>query len=224
MERPPEAAALTESLATEAFQDAYDGRLWVWGVPSRSAVGGDPVATWAIGAGDANPATARFQVGTVRLDLYDARPGAFFEPTRLPVPALAQPVRLDEFASLVAIEHEHDQVQPGETLPVALYWQALTPADTSYTVFVQAIDEAGRKAGQVDRPPCDGGCPTTTWRPGDLVGERYDLPLNADAAPGRYALIVGMYDLVTGERLPWLDADGIPLGDSLNVGMVDVQP
>jgi hypothetical protein len=224
MERPHEAAALTESLATEGFQDAYDGSVWVWGVPDKSEIGVKPAATWVIGAGDPDPAMARFQVSNVRLDHYDARPGELFELDRLPVPTLAPPLRLDQVADLVAVDVKKDEVQPGETLPVALYWRALAPADTSYTVFVQAIDEAGRKGGQVDRLPCDGGCPTTTWRPDDLVGERYDLLLDAGAAPGRYALIAGMYDLVTGERLPWFDTEGNPLGDALKVGMVNVQP
>jgi len=224
MERPQEAAALTESLVTEAFQDAYDGHLWVWGVPDKREVGADAVATWVIGAGDPEPATARFQVGTVRLDLYESRPDERFQIDRLPAPALVSPARLDQVADLVAVDLEGGQVQRGETLPLALYWQALAPVGTSYTVFVQAIDEGGGKAGQVDRLPCDGGCPTTTWRPGDLVGERYDLPIGADAPPGRYELIAGMYDLATGERLPWLDANGSPLGDSLPVGAVDVQP
>ena len=224
MERPHEAAALTDSLATEALQDAYDGHLWVWGVPDKNEVGTEVAAIWAIGAGDPEPATARIQVGAVRLDLYDSRPGERFQVTRLPVPALSLPLRLDQVADLVAIGVETGRVQPGETLPVSLYWRAVAPVGTSYTVFVQAIDQGGQKAGQVDRLPCDGGCPTTTWRPGDLVGERFDLAIGDDVPPGRYELIAGMYDLATGERLPWLDASGAPLGDFVPVGSVDVQP
>jgi hypothetical protein len=187
-------------------------------------VGAEATATWVIGAGDPEPAGGRFQVGAVRLDLYKSRPGESFQVDRLPVPTLPTPLRLDPVADLVAVELEGGEVQPGETLPVVLYWQAVAPVDTSYTVFVQAIDQGGRKAGQVDRVPCDGGCPTTTWRPGDLVGERYDLLLDSGAPPGRYELIAGMYDLATGERLPWLDAGRNPLGDSLTVGTVELQP
>ncbi len=95
--------------------------------------------------------------------------------------------------------------------------------DISYTVFVQVIDEAGTKAGQVDRIPCNGGCPTTTWRAGDLVGERYDLDIGLDTPPGRYRMISGMYDLVTGENLPWLDAQGGSMGNHLVLGTIDVQ-
>ena len=106
---------------------------------------------------------------------------------------------------------------------MALYWRALAPMDTSYTVFVQAIDEAGSKIGQVDRTPCNGGCPTTTWRAGDLVGERYDLAIGIDTPPGQYRIISGMYDLATMENLPWLNAQGEDVGSYLVLGKVDVQ-
>ena len=223
MERPNEAAALTDPLLTEAFQDAYDGRIPVWGELSKEEVGVKHDATWVIGAGDPGSAAARFQAGSVRLDLY-LPPGQPFNAARLPVPPLAESRRLGEAIELVAVQIDPTTVHQGETLPVSLYWRALAPMEASYTVFVQAIDSQGTKAGQVDRPPCDGGCPTTTWRPGDLVGERYDLPIRPDAPPGPYLLIAGMYDLTTGENLPWLDAQGKAVGSYLVLGTVQVQP
>jgi hypothetical protein len=235
MEQPGEVAALTDPPSTEAFQDAYDGRLWTWGVPSKDDIEGEYEAVWVLGAGDPEPAAARFQVGAVRLDFYPP-PGQAFDTARLPVTPpeegvpLAEALRLGDAAHpegvvrLAGMELGASTVRSGETLPLALYWQALAPMSTSYTVFVQAIDRAGVKAGQVDLLPCNGGCPTTTWRPGDLVGEKYDLPIRADAPPGRYQLIAGMYDLAAGEALSWLDAQGHPLGSFMPLGIVDVQP
>ncbi len=222
MERPGEAAALTDHLLTGAFQDAYDGRLPVWGVPSREQVGGEHDAVWAIGSREPEVVAARFQVGTARLDL-DLPPGQIFETERLPVPPLEQRVRLGRVVELVAVRLDDTAVRPGGLLPLALYWRTLAPMDTAYTVFVQVIDEEGVKAGQVDRPPCDGGCPTMTWRPGDLVGERYDLSIRPDAPPGHYQVIAGLYHLATGERLPHLDGQGNVIGDSVSIGSVDVQ-
>ena len=91
-------------------------------------------------------------------------------------------------------------------------------------MFVQAIDAAGVKAGQLDRLPCGGGCPTTSWQPGELVGEWIDVPIRADAPPGRYQLIAGLYDLATGERLA---VQGLPTGETLDyvsLGLVEVMP
>jgi hypothetical protein len=222
MEHSGEAVALTEPLLTEVFQDAYDGRLWVWGVPSKEGMAGEHSAVWSAGKGDPDPATARFQVGTVRLDHFPAS-GLPFDPSRLPVAPLEERVRLGDAVELVAVQLDDVQISPGGTLSLGICWRALTPMDTSYTVFVQVIDQEGIKAGQADRIPCDGGCPTTTWRPGDLVGERYDLPIGNDAPPGRYQIIAGMYDLATGENLPWLDAQGGLVGNYLVLGTVDVQ-
>jgi hypothetical protein len=228
-ERPNEAAALTDLFLTEAFQNAYDGGIPVWGVPSKENVGGQHDATWVIGSGDSDLASgprsarARFQIGTVRLDLY-LPAGQRFEPARLPAPQLADKPRLGEVVELVAVQLEHTTAHQGDTLPVTLYWRALASTDVAYTVFVQAIDSQGVKASQVDRPPCDGGCPITTWQPGDVVGERYDLSIRPDALPGPYRLITGMYDPTTGENLPWFDAQGEAIGSYLALGTVQVQP
>ena len=102
-------------------------------------------------------------------------------------------------------------------------WRALAEMDTSYTFFVQALNK-GSKAGQVDRLPCEGGCPTITWRPGDLVGERTELPFHADAPPGHYRIITGMYDLETGENMTWYDRQGNASGEILTIGIVEVRP
>ncbi|MFN2185763.1 MAG: hypothetical protein ACK2UU_17390, partial [Anaerolineae bacterium] len=222
MEKPGEAVALTEPLWTESFQDAYDGRLWVWGVPSKEDVDTEHDAIWSAGQGDPDPATARFQVGEMRLDYFTA-PDRPFDASRLPVALVEEKARLDDAVELLAVQTGDAQVAPGETLSLALYWRALAPMDTSYTVFVQVIDAGGGKVAQTDRLPCSGGCPTTTWKAGDLIGERYDLHIDVAAAPGQYQIICGMYDLATGENLPWLDAQGDPIGSYLVVGTVDVQ-
>jgi hypothetical protein len=223
MERPGEAAALTEPPLSEAFQDTYDGHMWVWGVSSREEIGSEHDAAWVVGAGDPNPAEARFQVGSVRLD-YFAQPGQAFDADRLPAEPLEVAARLDDRVELVAVQLDETTVRRGKTLPLALYWRALTPMEASYTIFVQVIDDEGVKAGQVDRLPCDGDCPTTTWRPGDVVGERTDLAIRADAPPGHYRLIAGMYDLATTQNLTWRDAEGHDLGPHLQLGTIEIQP
>jgi hypothetical protein len=179
--------------------------------------------TWVIGGGDPDPAAARFQVGRLRLDYY-APPGGEFDAARLPIPPLENASQLENAVSLVAMQLGDTTVHQGESLPVTLYWRALTSMDTSYIVFVQAINAEGVKAGQIDRPPCHGDCPTTRWRPGDLVGERYDLLVDAGAPPGRYQLITGMYDLATGKNLIWFDGQGNALGPHFLLGTLEVKP
>lgn len=227
MERPDELAALTEPLLTEPFQDAYDGDLAVRGDNIDPGLEIGPL--WTVGPGEPDPAAARFQVGAVRLEYY-APSGQQFDDTRLHGGLPSSQPRLDELAVLADARLPRDstddglQVRSGEALPLTLYWRALAPTATAYTVFLQVIDEDGSKAGQLDRPPCNGGCPTTSWRPGDLIGEWLEIPIDADAPPGDYQVIAGMYDLASGERLPWFDAEGLPLGDSLVLALVQVLP
>jgi hypothetical protein len=223
MESEGEAAALTAPLLTEAFQNSYDGRLWVWGVPSSEELGSAEQEAWTIGTVAAGPTPLRLQVGAVHLAFHPSGPEGF-DVRRLPVPPLATAMPLGQVVELVGFQPGSDRVRAGQELQVALYWRSLAPMDTSYTVFLHAVKENGLKAGQVDRLPCAGGCPTTTWRPGDIVGEHYTLPIAPDAAAGLYRLIAGMYDLTTGEHLPFVDAQGREAGTYLALGTIQVQP
>lgn len=221
MERPGELAALTDSRQTEAFQDAYDGRLWVWGVPSRQDIPLERTATWVVGSGAADPAAARFQMGGVRLD-YFPEDGSGFGVERLSVPLLPSPSLLGSGIELVAAEVDDTPDPESRLLSVTLAWRAVHPVDAAYTVFVHLVDDQGVKAGQVDGQPCGGGCPTDTWRPGDLITERYDLPVDGSAPAGSYQIVAGMYDLGSGENLSWFDSQGRDLGPLLSLGALDL--
>jgi hypothetical protein len=229
MERRGETVVLTDSALTEAFQNAYDGRLPAWGVPSRHSLPEETEAVWELGYpagggdGPSLPAGLWLQEGQIRLS-FEPAPGQQFDVGRLPVERVQAGRRLAHWSEWIAVSLQSNTVRRGEVLSVTLYWRALEAADRSYTVFVQAIDDAAMKAGQVDRPPCYGYCPATAWQPGSLIGDRYDIAIRADAPPGRYHLITGMYDPTTGEPLPWLDDQGNPLGTHLSLGSVEVQP
>jgi hypothetical protein len=192
-------------------------------VPSAAEVGGEHDAVWTLGTGGAEQAAARVQIDTVQLD-YLPVGGKPFDAGRLPVQSMSEKMQLGNVAELVAAQIGEPAVRPGGTLTLALYWRALAPTDTSYTVFVQVIDEKGTKAGQIDRQPCDGGCPTTTWRPGDLIGERFEIPIRPAAPPGRYRLIAGMYDLATGQNLTWRNTQGREVGPQASLGTVQIEP
>ena len=222
MEQPGEALALTKSVLTEPFQDGYDGHLPVWGVPSRAEVGGEPDAVWTLGPGASEPALFRFQVGDVQLALH--RPVGEVNTDRLPLTLLQEEPVVGGVAELVALDLGPITVRPGDPLSLTLAWRARAPVSSSLTVFVQAIDQGGIKVAQIDWLPCSGGCPTSSWRVGDIVVERYVLDLHPDAPPGAYRLIVGMYDLITHENLSWVGGDGQPLGPHLPLAVIVVEP
>ena len=99
------------------------------------------------------------------------------------------------------------------TLELALYWKSADAPDDDYTVFSQLIGPDGQVWGQQDNPPQAGRYPTQFWRADDLVIDRYQLQLKPGAPPGDYQLLVGMYHLSTGERLPVVDEAGQAVPD-----------
>jgi len=98
-------------------------------------------------------------------------------------------------------------VPVGGTLHLTLYWQALAPMDTSYTVFAHLLDAGGQVRGQRDNVPVGGTYPTTRWLPGEVVVDEYAIPIAAGAPAGEYSLEIGMYESTSGQRLSAL-ADG----------------
>jgi len=98
---------------------------------------------------------------------------------------------------------------------ITLHWQAAAPMGRNYTVFVHVLDAQGNIVAQDDGPPGDPFFPTSTWLPGDIVLDARMLTLPADASPGEYIVLVGLYYEPTADRLPAVDVAGHPLGDAL---------
>ncbi|MBI3287551.1 MAG: glycosyltransferase family 39 protein [Chloroflexi bacterium] len=105
-------------------------------------------------------------------------------------------------------------------LQVRLVWRARQEVERDYTVFVHLLRD-GAVFAQVDGPPAQGYYGTGLWRPGDVIEDERSLalaePLNAQTD----RLVIGFYLLDTLERLPAFDVRGQPLGDSLNLDVVE---
>ena len=98
------------------------------------------------------------------------------------------------------------EIEAGETLPLTLYWEALSAPDRDYTVFIHVLDESGKVWAQQDAQPAQGSYPTSLWEKGEVVEDRHDIPLPADLPSGRYRVAMGLYSLQTMERLPVVDS------------------
>ena len=117
------------------------------------------------------------------------------------------------------------QVRPGGMLHLTLYWQAEGWMRKSYTVFTHLLDGQEQIWGQTDSIPADGDRPTTGWLPGEVLVDTYDISVRPDAPRGLYVIEVGLYDVVTGERLPVRDQEGNRLhGDRILLSPVEVLP
>jgi hypothetical protein len=87
---------------------------------------------------------------------------------------------------------------------VTLYWRALAPMDTAYTVFVHLLDAENRLVVAGDAPPGLGDLPTTGWIENEYITDVHPLALD-DVPPGTYHLEIGVYDPLTGARLKTSD-------------------
>ncbi len=145
-----------------------------------------------------------------------------------PVYAIPQPVgelsnsatpvyaRYGDTVELIGYETEDRRYEPGDRIPVTLYWRALEQTDTDYSLFVHAVDSSGAEIGKVDSYPGAGLLRTSMWEPGAIYRDEYLIPLDEDAE-GRVnlRLQVGWWDIDTEERL--IASDGTNDGVSVFV-------
>jgi hypothetical protein len=141
-----------------------------------------------------------------------ARPHRFAAP---PMETLAG-ARFGAVAELTG----YDLAPAGGALALTLYWRSLAATEEDYSVFVHLLDGGGRVAAQVDRVPGAGEFPTPSWAPGEFLTDAYSLALPAGFRGG--ALEVGLYDPLTGARLP-VTGPGVPAAgaDSLILTRVE---
>lgn len=95
---------------------------------------------------------------------------------------------------------------PGSSsLQIDLFWHALAPLPTDYTVSLRLVGPDGTRLAQHDSWPANGLLPTSQWRPGDYVRDAHLLTLPSGLIPGDYTLQVVVYDATTGAALgePW---------------------
>lgn len=115
-------------------------------------------------------------------------------------------------------------VAPGTPLDVALYWGRATPRPVRFQAFVHLASPDGRPVAQKDQQPGTGWYPSELWQLRDVVEDVHRVDVPAAIPPGRYALIVGTYDLGTGVRYKVLDSSWPVAGDAVVLGSVGVGP
>ncbi len=112
---------------------------------------------------------------------------------------------------LVGYDVEDAKLIAGGALTLRLYWQAESTPPGDYSLFVHLTPLDSRAPlAQVDGPPARLERPTPSWNaPSEtLVSQLIVLSLPADLPAGEYRVLVGLYDYVSGARLPVTVADG----------------
>ena len=110
----------------------------------------------------------------------------------------------------------------GDTVDVRLLWLARQSMDESYKVFIHVMDEQGKLVAQWDGRPLNNASNTNRWIPGQIVYDRFEVPLPPDLPPGRYQVRIGLYNEADGQRLPVLDTAGVQVDDQVMLGYFEV--
>ncbi len=187
---------------------AYPPTAWPEGALVRDAVAfwlpplaedgaAVPAGTYTLRLDLVNAAGEALPAFTDLGSLVVTAPSRAFAP---PAPANPLSATLGDTAALVGYDLDAAAFAPGAPLALTLYWQSVRVTTVSYTVFVQLLHD-DRVVAQQDQIPLAGSRPTTGWLPGEYLADSYTLFVPADAPPGTYELIVGLYAAQTGERL-----------------------
>jgi 4-amino-4-deoxy-L-arabinose transferase-like glycosyltransferase len=123
------------------------------------------------------------------------------------------------FGDHIALESITFSTEPsiaaGGVLTATLNWIADGRPSRAYTAFVHLVGDGDRRIAQADGQPLGAQYPTSVWDAGERIADPHILHIPADAPPGVYRLLVGLYLLETGERLPVFDANGQIVADHL---------
>jgi hypothetical protein len=120
---------------------------------------------------------------------------------------------------LVGYDLDRENVRPGDAFTVTLYWQAVKPLPTDYTVFVHLV--GAEIVAQEDSQPYGGDYPTSAWATGEIVRDSHTVRLKPEVRPGAYQLVVGLYRLENLARLPVM-IDDQPRADYVPLAQITV--
>lgn len=116
---------------------------------------------------------------------------------------------------LAGYEVSPRSIQPGRPVTLHLYWLPQTAQPPGYSVFVQLIDSQGQPITQLEIPMEE----HFYWRQNRLTPEQYSVWTGPQTKPGPYLFRVGIFDPISGERLPIYDEKGALVGDQTVLGL-----
>jgi 4-amino-4-deoxy-L-arabinose transferase-like glycosyltransferase len=119
-------------------------------------------------------------------------------------PGFARPAagRFADRVGFVGYTLDGAQPRPGATLLLELGLAADSPPPADLMVFAHLLGPDGRRAAQIDILARDERFADGGWQRGRTLTRRLPLNIAPDAPPGDYRLVVGLYRLGDGARLP----------------------
>jgi hypothetical protein len=144
--------------------------------------------------------------GTHALTLQVIRPGVAAtppDPAQFHIPNACH-VELGGVFTLRGYSISKRILRAGEATHVSLFWEVSDVPAERYQLELRLVSEHNEPIMLTKREPLEGDYPTSLWRAGQWVRDRFDLLLPATLPPGLYTLLLG-----------WRDASGMRLsGDA----------
>ena len=128
-------------------------------------------------------------------------------------PSVQRVSRFADGLTLLGYDLPKAQVKPGGKLEINFYWQAWQRVPLDYTIFLH-LRGPGRTLN-FDHHLDHGRAAMTTLRPGQVVREDFTLQVPADAPPGKYKVVMGLWH-------PYLAAEAVDIVQGQDAGGRDV--
>ncbi|TEU14596.1 MAG: hypothetical protein E3J21_15425 [Anaerolineales bacterium] len=140
--------------------------------------------------------------------------GSLLQPPSREEPGISQPLEADFGGRIALLGYElgRTAVQPGDSLYLMLFWQALADVGEDYSLTVAMVDKDGRVMGEEKFSPLVRAYPTSRWVAGEVWRGQYDFTVPIKAQSGQARLQIGL-----------VDESGQPLGESVSLASLEVQ-
>jgi 4-amino-4-deoxy-L-arabinose transferase-like glycosyltransferase len=118
--------------------------------------------------------------------------------------------------------YDRRELSPGESLGVTLYWEPLEGEREDYTIQLRLLNEQGAVIQTQQERPHAGS--TSAWPAGEIVSDRFDIPLSNEIDPGLYPVQLALERVGDEKRAVIFDEDGRWLSDKLRLSPIRVGP
>jgi hypothetical protein len=110
--------------------------------------------------------------------------------------------------AFLGYDRDSEAVRSGESVYLALYWQAQQDLDEDYSVVIGLRGAGGDIWPLWADRPVHGGYSTTNWTAGEVIKDRYGLTIGQDVPTGDYELELMLLNRAT--QQPLVAGGGLP--------------
>ncbi|OQY20970.1 MAG: hypothetical protein B6I34_07980 [Anaerolineaceae bacterium 4572_32.1] len=129
--------------------------------------------------------------------------------TQMPADARPLQAAFDHSIHLLGYDAPTPSAPRQGTLRVTLYWQPSEPIAESYHVRLRLVGSGGHIWWEEKgRLPVSDHYPTNAWRPGEVIPDYHEIPIEATIPPGKYRLEAGVFRAFAETGLPVNDGPG----------------